>query len=392
MSITALTGPVISFGQAQSADYNSEIGPSLFFGGQGILDPRLQFTYQPGQHTGQATFGFAGTNRIATLNAIPIALSATLITASVNTVAGTPMALASTTTTGRAVGVTITRQDTGVAVTGLLELDPPVASATASITAGSTVMNVTALGAPGGTGLNVFFPGMVLSGTSVVTGTTITSFGTGTGGVGTYNISTPPSAAISGGTITGIATGPVNSVAYGDSKTVNLWNPSTLLARAVSVVSTTAQVVSTFTVRGFDIYGFPMTEVITLSGTVAGTTAGKKAFKYILSVTPNTTDGTNTYAIATTDIIGFPLRSDTFQVGAESDISIMSNNAAVASATGYTAAVLTTPTSATGDVRGTFALQTPSNGTLRLIFTQTPPLAALGSIPGMFGNTQFSDF
>ena len=253
-------------------------------------------------------------------------------------------------------------------------------------------MNVTALGAPGGTGLNVFFPGMVLSGTSVVTGTTITSFGTGTGGVGTYNISTPPSAAISGGTITGIATGPVNSVAYGDSKTVNLWNPSTLLARAVSVVSTTAQVVSTFTVRGFDIYGFPMTEVITLSGTVAGTTAGKKAFKYILSVTPNTTDGTNTYAIATTDIIGFPLRSDTFQVGAESDISIMSNNAAVASATGYTAAVLTTPTSATGDVRGTFALQTPSNGTLRLIFTQTPPLAALGSIPGMFGNTQFSDF
>ena len=396
MSISAFTGPVVAFGAAQSSDYNPEQGPSLFISGQGVLDPRPQFTYQPGQRGGQPTMGWLGTTRIQTANVIPVAISTALIAAAAHTTGGTAMTLASSTTTGLAVGVSIARQDTGAVVTGLLELDPPVASVTASIPAGSTIMNVTALGAGGGVGDNVLVPGMVLSGTSVATGTTLLQFGssgtTGTGGTGTYNVSLPPTAAISGGTITGAYTGLNSGIAFGYSASIRYWNPADLLARAVSVTSITAQVVSTFTVRGFDVYGFPMTEVITLSGTVAGTTNGKKAFKYILSVTPNTTDSTNTYEINTTDIIGFPIRSDTLQVGIESDVTIMSNNATIAATTGYTAADKTVATGATGDVRGTFALQTASNGTLKLIFSQSPAAAAYASVAGLYGVTQFSDF
>lgn len=392
MSISAFTGPVVSFGQGTSDDYNPQMGPSLFYAGTGTLDPRAQFTYQPGQRTGQPTYGFLGTTRIQTLNAIPITLTAALLAATQNTVAATPMTLVSSAATGVAVGVSITRQDTGVLVTGLLEIDPPIAVATATIAAGTTVMNVTALTAPSGDGYNTFFPGMIISGTSVVTGTTITSFGTGNGGIGTYNISTAPSAGISGGTITGKSSGLINGIGFGSDTCINLWNPVVLLGRAVSITSTTNQVVSTFTIRGFDVYGFPITEVITLSGTTATTTNGKKAFKYILSVTPNTTDAVNTYSVDTTDILGFPLRSDTWQAAAESDTSIMSNNALIAASTGYVAAVKTVATATTGDVRGTFALQTASNGTLRVIFTQSPPIPAFASVAGLFGVTQFSDF
>lgn len=391
MTITANTGPLVSFGQASYEDNNPQLGPSLFYGGQGVLDPRSQFTYTPGASSATPVCGFLGTNRIQTVNACPVTKSNTLVAATANTVAGTAMTLASSATTGLAVGVSITRQDTGVAVTGLLELDPCVAVATASIAAGSTVMNVTALST--GSGDNVFFPGMVLSGTNVPTGCTILSYGTGNGGIGTYNISTAPTVAITGGTITGKSSGLVSRVAFGSAGTVQLWNPAALLARAVSITSTTGQVnAATFTVRGFDVYGFPMTEVITLSGTSATTTNGAKAFKYILSVTPNTTDNTNTYAVGTTDIIGLPLRSDTFQVGAEYDVSLMMNNAAIVASTGYTAAVKTTATGATGDVRGTYALQTASNGTLRFIATQSPPIPAFMSVAGLFGVPQYADF
>jgi hypothetical protein len=165
-----------------------------------------------------------------------------------------------------------------------------------------------------------------------------------------------------------------------------------MIARAVSITSTTSQVVQTFTVRGFDVYGYPMTEVITLSGTTATTTNGKKAFKYILSVTPSVTDATGSYSVGTQGVIGFPLRSDNWQAAAEFDVSIMSNNALIAAATGYTAADLTTATSSTGDVRGTFTLQTAANGTLRILFTQTPQPPAYGSIAGLFGVTQYADF
>ena len=67
MSISAVSGPVVSYGQAPYADYNPEAGPSLFYSGVGILDPRPQFTYEPGQAFGNITAGFLGTTGFSLL-------------------------------------------------------------------------------------------------------------------------------------------------------------------------------------------------------------------------------------------------------------------------------------------------------------------------------------
>ena len=102
MSISAFSGPVVVFGQGPFPDYNPEAGPSLFFGGTGILDPRGPFTYQPGQNFGSTTAGFRGSTNIQTLNYQPYALSTSAIAAAANVTSGTAMTLVSTnsTTTG----------------------------------------------------------------------------------------------------------------------------------------------------------------------------------------------------------------------------------------------------------------------------------------------------
>jgi hypothetical protein len=80
----------------------------------------------------------------------------------------------------------------------------PAASVTASIS--STVMTVTAVAA------GALYVGQTISGTGVTAGTTITSFGTGTGGTGTYNVSV--SQTVSSTTITG-------SVPYNNAVTID---------------------------------------------------------------------------------------------------------------------------------------------------------------------------
>lgn len=392
MSITAFSGPVISFGQAPYADYNPEVGPSLFTNGTGILDPRQQFTYEPGQALGNITAGWLGTNRILTVNGIPMTLSATIIAAANNVVSGTPMTLQSTTTDGRSATTTINRADTGAAVS-VIELDPPVAVATASASSGATTLNVTAMTAPGGHTYNRIAIGMVVSGTGIATGTTVVGFGTGGGGIGTYILSAATTAVISSGTITFRGAGTTNLAPFGQAGTIQLWNPSCMISRAVSVTCNNASGTGgVFTVRGFDVYGLPMTEALTSAPGSALTVNGKKAFKYIYSVTPGFTDATYTYSVGTQDVIGLPLRSDYFQPGTDVDVAFMANNAAITSTTGYTAADVATPTATTGDVRGTYALQTAANGTLRFVVTQSPCLANIASTTGLYGNTQYSDF
>ena len=417
MSITGLQGPVVGFGSAPNfgyvPDYNPEQGPSLFIGGAHILDPRASYTYDCGQNFGAPTLGWLGTTKINTLNVIPMTKSNTIIAAAANTVKNTPMTLASANADGIAVGVsgTLFNGLTTSSLTNALCIDPLVASVTANLS--GNVMTVTAVGAGGGHCYNRLAIGMVLTDSTtaanIPTGTSIVGYGTGNGGIGTYILSSSCTTA-TGDTVTGLFTGilgvPVgtgvvtagtlNAIPYGSAGTIMLWLPEAMCSRAISITSTTSQVAgATFTIVGADVYGQSMTEVITMSGASATTTNGKKAWKYIQSVTPNTTDGTGTYSVGTQDIVGLPIRSDNFTpvVGTEWDLSLYFNSAGIASSTGYTAAVTTTPTATTGDVRGTYALQTSSNGTLRLIATQSPNPAALGVGTlgvGLFGQTQYA--
>jgi len=376
MSITAFSGPVISYGQAPYADYNSEIAPSLFWGGVARLDPRSNFIYVPGQSAGAFTAGF-GTSDCMTLNYAPYALSTSAIAAAANVTSGTAMTLVSTnsTSTGVSVGNTCTNFNTGAAVTGLLMVDG-FASFTGVIA--NSILTVSAL-------TGALTVGMTISGTGVNTGTTIVNQLTGpAGGAGTYTVQGDDTA--SSTTITAQATG-TSALAQpfgllGQPSSVYLWNPQALIARAVSVTGSSSSAGGNITISGYDIYGVPMSEVIAAPAG-ATTVNGKKAFKYISSVVPAFTDAHN-YSVGTTDIYGFPMRSDYF-----GDVAINYASAAITANTGYVAAVTTSPaTTTTGDVRGTYALQTAANASNRLIVRQFVIPANMGSISGLFGVTQ----
>lgn len=304
MSITAYSGPLVVFGQGPFPDYNPEAGPSLFFGGSGILDPRSFYTYKPGQDFGSATAGFLGTSNILTVNYAPATKAAAAIAALATVASGVAMTLVSSSGSGVTVGVSTTNAATGLTVTGLRAL---------------------------------------------------------------------------GG-------GAAQLVSFGSSGTVQLWNPATLLSRAVSVTGSTSGTGGDFLVSGYDVYGYPMTETITC-GAGANTVNGKKAFKYIASVVPQFTDAHN-YSVGTTDIFGLPIYSATWTKGATIDVSIAWDGTVITASTGYTAGVTTTATSTTGDVRGTYAVQSASDGSKNLVITQSPTLANIASATGLFGVTQ----
>lgn len=174
-----------------------------------------------------------------------------------------------------------------------------------------------------------------------------------------------------GATVTGLLAidTAMAGVGFGQDATVNMWDPTKAISRNVRITSAADDSGKTFTVVGYDLYGYPMSEVIT--GANAGVASGAKAFKYIASVTPSTTPAGNV-SVGTGDVIGLPLRAD--YVG---QLLINYNDTIITASTGFTAAVTTTATTTTGDVRGTYALQTASNATRRLVVYMSPTVAAL---------------
>jgi hypothetical protein len=169
--------------------------------------------------------------------------------------------------------------------------------------------------------------------------------------------------------------------------TVNaLHDPTKAIARNVRITSAGNDSGITFAVSGFDIYGNPMNETIT--GANAGVASGAKAFKYIKSVTSSAAAAGNV-SVGTGDVYGFPLRVDRFE-----QALIFWAGALITSSTGWTAADSNTATATTGDVRGTYATQSASNNSRRLVMYVMPTPAAVTSATStdpstLFGKTQF---
>jgi hypothetical protein len=191
---------------------------------------------------------------------------------------------------------------------------------------------------------------------------------------------------VASGTITLQVAGPPSClIGFGPNFAGNaLWNPQNLLGRCVAITAAgSASGTVTFTVRGYDIYGYPMIE--TIASTASSQTLGKKAFKYIKSVTPSATDAIN-YSVDTVDVFGFPLRSDFFG-DVLINYSASLSPAVVTANTGYVASVQTTATTTTGDVRGTFVAASSTNAN-RLMFRQTPCPYNVTSDTGLYGTAQ----
>lgn len=190
--------------------------------------------------------------------------------------------------------------------------------------------------------------------------------------------------ATTGATVTGLLAidSKVGTVAYGTDGTVNLWDTNTMLSRALRITSGGNDSGITFNVKGYDIYGFPMSENIT--GANIGIATGAKAWKYITSITPSAAVA-STCSVGTADIFGFPIRADRF---AYTDICW--NNTFITASTGFTGAVTTTASATTGDVRGTYATQSSaSDGTKRMQIFISLDATNAKTASGTYGVSQF---
>jgi len=409
MADTAFSGPIIVFGQnpTQPLDYNPDLGSSLFYAGGGILDPRTPFTYLPGESQAAQDFGWYGFSDIVSFTGVPYTNAAAAIVASANATSAT-LTLVSTNsaTTGVYYSSVFTRSDTGATDT-VLALDA-YASVTASATNG--VLTVTAnSGMPIGPGMVLLSSSTTVTGgtlgasSGVYIGSQITTTGTsstvGNGQTGTYQLS--QNVTFSSGTVT-LAYPNVQTCAIPtniQTPSIWLWNPMAMVSRVVSVTAAASATATTATVNGYDVYGYPMSENITISA--GNAVNGKKAFKYIKSVVLNAADATHAYSVGTTAIVGLPVRSDT-----AAEVVVNSGNSQTTlgvntgfAANGFLPADRTTPSATTGDVRGTIDLAnasgvnlTPSTGTNKYSFRQIPQAYNVQSATGLFGLTQYYNF
>ena len=261
--------------------------------------------------------------------------------------------------------------------------------------------------------------GMYIDGSSVTDGSYITAFLTGAGGTGTYTVSASSTA--SSTTITAHTNTPLDNPApmdlgIGPVGRIYVWDivPQALIAnniaatqtpaaagsltltagtsvksvttaggvtvlqldcpRAVSVTTGAGSPTSrNFTVSGYDYYGQAMSEVIASSASASTAVNGKKAFFQITGITVS---GGTVVAITvgTTDILGLPVR--VFNVSYVA--SVKSNNTLAQDTGTFVAAATQTATTTTGDVRGTYAPATASNGIVRTTMGILLPAIAVG--------------
>jgi hypothetical protein len=144
--------------------------------------------------------------------------------------------------------------------------------------------------------------------------------------------------------------------------------------RAISVTIGTGTIVDTaITVTGLDVYGQAMTDVIQ-TGTVQSTTVnGEKAFFQVTGVAVAGAVG-GTVAVGTSDVLGSPVRITDAGYIARSGW----NNTLADDAGTFVAAVTTTATTTSGDVRGTYVPSSAPNGTRRLVMGILLPALAAG--------------
>jgi hypothetical protein len=180
--------------------------------------------------------------------------------------------------------------------------------------------------------------------------------------------------------------------------TITLYDPSQGISRGTSVTGLASSPAQTFTVRGYDVYGVAMSEVISHPGGAVAA-YGKKAFKYIVSVTPSAT-AAFAYTVGTSDVYGLNVRSDLWEY-----LNVFVAGAFLVSSTGWTVADPTIPaTGSTGDARGTLQIGTlgplgsgaaggPMDGVKRLAaFMSLPVYNAIGAnnlnFTSMYGTQQ----
>jgi hypothetical protein len=165
---------------------------------------------------------------------------------------------------------------------------------------------------------------------------------------------------------------------------VSMYDPRTTSQRALTVTTNASEAGNTMQIVAYDYYGNLVHQTVTLPSS-ATTVTTTKTFKAIVSCTVFGTPSGSNISVGTADVYGFGLAAY------EQEFMIIYwNGALIAIGTGtWTAAVTTSPaTAATGDVRGTYAVASASNGTKKLQMWVMPQSWNLSST-GLFGTVQF---
>jgi hypothetical protein len=417
VSMGPMEGNVVTQGGAQVAVIEPFDGPSAFY--QGYVIPDVRFAPYNKDSLRAARFpGFLAGTAITVVDGVPSAVNAAGLAAGQHPTAATPMTL-----------VTVAP---GAANAGTASLAPavpliplpgaannafPVSGTPVSVlamdfgfttgnTAGTATVTVSdsslfQLGQwliIGGAGNSAKTASLICQVTGIPSATTITINPPASSTLNNSPIGNMNAAGVFPSQLAGTAASP-----YSDGGLVAVFDPKEALARCVSITGVASASANNVTVKGYDIYGMPMSEVIPFPGGGGGgaTQYGQKAFKYIVSITPATTDNSHNLSAGWGDTFGFPIRSDKW----EYTLDFWNATLQVAS-TGWLKADTTSPaTTSTGDVRGTIQVSTDgngsaigsgataSNGSIRLVLRLEPSAAQLlNSTPNgaalMFGVTQ----
>ncbi|NDC56710.1 MAG: hypothetical protein EBZ69_07890, partial [Alphaproteobacteria bacterium] len=320
-----------------------QYGPSVTDNGWGLLDPR--YPYRPGAQVGTTRQGtlraWFAREPYALVDAAPTVLSDARIAANQTPASGTNMTLVSAdvfpTAAGRLASLVV-----GV----------PLVPFGQAVTA-ANVVTVLALDAGAATGATTSGSATVSTVTTVSTAAILTMDPTGTT-VAPY-----------------LRTG----VAW-------MFDPTQAVARTlIATNANSGDDNNTVTVNGYDVYGQAMTQTLTLSNATPATST--KAFKYIRSATPTKSGGGNfagNVKLGTQDVFGLSFAADRWD-----ELDVYWASAAITASTGFTAAVRTSPaTATTGDVRGTYAVQsTAADSQRRLVINGFPGLSKVFASDGV---------
>lgn len=337
MTITANSGPVLSFGTVMTSsagtgllgadmERNEQRAPSLFDLGVALMDPRVAYQYEPGSGVTSPVFGFY--NSVGYVDFVPATRSDSSGTASLvrssltNVAAGAAFSLTPASSALGTYATTIIAPENGRTSETLIAID----STAASVTFGSA--GSVAMWNPGaGTGRCV----------SITTSSS--------GDAGTFTI--------------------IGRDMYGYKMTESV------------TANTGTSNSSGYTVRS------------------------QKAFKYVSSIINTTTTTSTSIYAGFSDTFGFPLLTTYLGMNAELRLMPTAYSSVTYVALASSAQVvlgqssIATQTSTTPDVRGTYASTTASNGTLRLQMRITPVASAVATVTStnvapLFGAAQFS--
>lgn len=423
MANTNFRGPVNSMGSMEvqsgtAATIELQDGPSLFYQGVGVPDPRF-FPFNKDSLAPGVIPAFLSGDAIEVIDAVPQAATTTVLSAAQVGTSATAVSLATTQVAGiasacqLAVGVPIIPVGT-TTVTTVLALDfgfttgTTVAASTTVTVVDNTLFKLGQWIIIGGAGNGAAQRSHICQVASISSSntTTITIAPAAVTAISNAPIGQAnlfDSSLLPPGSQLGPAAASANAHSFGGAFAAGLaraYNPRECVARTISLTSVTA-VSYSCVVSGWDLYGNAMTEILELTSQT--TMVGKKAFKYIGSITSGASSGTQQLSFGLGDTIGFPLRYNFF-----GKANVAWNNAFAQNSNGINIAVLTAANGTTGDVRGTIQLSTAiltgmvsgtavsaqaTNGTTRLVVIQRlGPMTIINTTPSnttaMFGVAQ----